>query len=137
MCEPNFGILSNYEKAVIVTENKEQLASLEKYGKFVIHCKTEEQADEFFKMFKELVPDKFARWRAGDTRWDWYDKDTCYALHLFDNTNLTLQFSPTRYWNRVGYDIVPFEEIKMSFCDLGEIHVDEHMLKNLLYEIGV
>lgn len=109
---------------------------LKNLGRFVIHCETEDQADELFRLVDDHLPDKLAGWRHGDTNWSWYKKDTCYALHLDKEDNATMQFSPIRYWVKYGYKIIPFCEI-IAPNDLGEIQKDGCFDTNLLYEIGV
>lgn len=109
---------------------------LRNFGRFVIHCDTEEQADELFRLVDELLPNKLDGWRDGDTNWCWYRKDTCYALHLDKEDNTTMQFSPVHHWIEHEYEIIPFYEV-ISPKDLGEIQKDGCFDTNLLYEIGV
>ena len=108
---------------------------LKSFGKFVIHCKTEDQADELLKLVGNALPGKLVGWTASYSHWDWYDRSTCYALHL-DNPQKQMQFSPISYWEKYGYKIIPFYEV-FAPNDLGEIQKDECFDTNLLYEIGV
>lgn len=108
---------------------------LKSFGKFVIHCKTEDQADELLKLVESALPGKFVGWTTSYSHWDWYDRSTCYALHL-DNPKKQMQFSPISFWEEHGYKIIPFYEV-FAPNDLGEIQKDGCFDTNLLYEIGV
>jgi hypothetical protein len=107
---------------------------LESFGKFVVHCKTEDQADELWGVIKSYFPDKLIGWDLEDTHWIWYKSETCYALHM--DSRRPIQFSPIIYWMEHGYKIVPFDEV-FTPTDLGEIQKDVCFDTNLLYKIGV
>lgn len=108
---------------------------LKSFGKFVIHCEAEDQADELLKLIWGALPGKLVGWTASYSHWNWYDRNTCYALHL-DNPKKQMQFSPISYWEEHGYKIIPFYEV-FTPNDLGEIQKDGCFDTNLLYEIGV
>lgn len=108
---------------------------LKSFGKFVVHCDTEKQANELFDLVRRYLPDKLRGWRVGFNHWDWYKDQSCYALHM-DIPGATVQFSPIRYWVKHGYKIIPFSEIITPF-DFGEIQKNTCFDVNLLYEIGV
>lgn len=109
---------------------------LKDLGKVVIHCETEDQADEFFKMIEETIPHKLRGWSREHTHWNWYEENTCYALHLDKEDDQQMQFSPTYHWRANGYRILQFSDLIVPH-DLGEIEQDANMTTNLLYEIGV
>lgn len=117
----------------VVTIDIDRLKNL---GKFVIHCETEDQADELFRLVGKHLPDRLTGWRDGNTNWSWYEEDTCYALHLDKEENAIMQFSPICYWVEHEYKIIPFYEV-IAPNDLGEIQKDGCFDTNLLYEIGV
>ena len=108
---------------------------MKNFEKFVVHCATEDQADELFKIISNELPKKLAGWTPGYTHWGWYKDKTCYALHV-DRENAVMQFSPIHYWVKHEYKIIPFYEI-IAPNDLGEIQKDGCFDTNLLYEIGV
>lgn len=105
---------------------------LESFGKFVVHCETEDQADELFGVIKSYLPDKLGGWDPEDTHWEWYESETCYALHM--DSRLPMQYSPIKHWMEHGYKIVPFYEV-FTPPDLGEIQKDVCFDANLLYEM--
>jgi hypothetical protein len=108
---------------------------MKNFEKFVIHCATEDQADELFKIISNELPKKLAGWTSGYTHWDFYQDRTCYALYV-DRERAAMQFSSISFWKSQGYKIIPFYDIIWT-KDLGEIRKDECFDTNLLYEIGV
>lgn len=108
---------------------------LKSLGKFVVHCETEDQADELLRLVEDVLPSKFVGWTASYPHWDWYRDKTCYALNL-DKLKTQMQFSPISFWEEHGYKIIPFYEV-FAPNDLGEIQKDGCFDTNLLYEIGV
>ena len=117
-------------EAVVLDINK-----MKNFEKFVVHCATEDQADELFKIISNELPKKLAGWTSSYTHWDWYQDKTCYALHV-DREEAAMQFSPISFWEKHGYKIIPFYDI-IGPNDLGEIRKDGCFDINLLYEIGV
>ena len=112
--------------------NMDYLNSL---GKFVIHCDTEDKADDLFRILEKELPNKLIGWTSSYTHWDFYQDKTCYALHL-ENPARGMQFSSVNYWNKYGYSIIPFLDIFKPF-DLGEVQKNGDFDVNFLYEIGV
>lgn len=76
--------------------------------KVVVWCKTEEEAKEFCKM----MHDAGLKWCSGDsylqfTNWFVHEEDTCY------NPNNGM-FSDKIFFKTEGYDIIPFDILKMK-----------------------
>lgn len=92
---------------------------LEKYGKSAIACPEKWQADVLLEQMSVQYPRKVSSYREGDTCWYWYKEKTCYATHIYDNESVSMQFSPSQYWESVNYTIVPFEEL-IVHEDLGD-----------------
>ena len=108
---------------------------LKSLGKFVVHCETKEQANELFQLVSYYLPEKLLGWNPEYTHWDWYEAETCYALHV-GLEKRSMQFSPIKHWMEYGYKIIPFNEIFQP-DDLGEISKEVCFDTDLLYEIGV
>lgn len=120
MCELNFGILSNYEKAVIVTENKAQLAAIE-------------------KKMREDHPQLMDLWERGeladyevDSELDDWDGAICVAPHIYDDIINTLQVADEGYWRKRGYTLVPFDMLIFEPDDFGEMDMSEIDILDLI-----
>lgn len=106
-------------------------STLKWLGKVAVHCATEQDAQTLVNEMWAQHPELMNCWRRGETKWDWYKKDTCYAPHIYDGGVSCLQFCHSIYWVKEGYTIVPFEELLMPITDLGEIQADESYLSVL------
>ena len=120
MCELNFGILSNYEKAVIVTENKTQLSAIEK--------KMREEHPQLMNLWRE---GELSDYEIDMDYHDW-DGDICVAPHIYDDIIDTLQVADEGYWRKRGYALVPFDMLIYEPDDFGEIDTDGMDITKLL-----
>ena len=99
------------------------LSILSHFGKVAVQCDTEDKAMEFFKAMRSHYPSAMENWRHGNTRWSWYQKDTCYAPHVYDEINDgKMQFCSKSYWLEHGYKVIPIEYLEFG-TDLGEFEV--------------
>lgn len=101
---------------------------LKDLGKVAIHCATERDAETLLNEMWAQHPELMDHWRHGETKWDWYKKNTCYAPHIYDGRASCLQYCSSEYWVEEGYTIVTFEELLMPVVDLGEIQACEQCL---------
>lgn len=91
---------------------------VEKYiGKYVMHCKTKEEAEIFCKYLHSIG----RTWSTGDAYllenyWDRYEEATCYSFNTGTYCNKT-------YYKREGYTILEMEDFieekskKMNYID--------------------
>ena len=56
---------------------------LKDLGKVAIHCATERDAETLLNEMWAQHPELMDHWRHGETKWDWYKKNTCYAPHIY------------------------------------------------------
>ena len=98
---------------------------LEKYANpVVVQCLTSEDAEVFVGEMLKCFPQKTMNWADGDTHWDFYEKHTCYAPHIYDKKHRFMEYSPDYYWRSAGYTVVPFHELIHS-QDLGEFEMND------------
>ena len=101
-------------------------------GLTAVRCYNPEQArvllDEMFRQYPKLV-EKY--WFDRDPRWEEYQPDTTYALHIFDKKIDTMQIADEAYWKSHSYKIVNFSDLIYKAVDYGEIKLFENSISSL------
>lgn len=121
MYDVDFSRLSCIQKAAIIIQNKEQLATIER----------KMRADH---------PALMDLWRPGelsdfelleDDEFDW-DGPVCVAPHIYDSLSTCLQVSDAKYWEERGYTLIDFGMLVEEPKDFGEIEAVETDVLTLL-----
>lgn len=80
--------------------------------KYVVHCRTREQAVAFVDYMVTHHPDKAEAWSPDMCNWDRYEEDTAYSPCLngrgFGNR---LSYCEVSWFLREGYVVVPFDDL--------------------------
>ena len=94
---------------------------------FVVHCKTEEEANNFLRCLRNAYPGKCSDWEDGVTHWGKY-KNMCYRPKLNMPNEHKLSYASLEHYLAEGYTVVPYENLLIQ----SDIEESEHRLDLLL-----
>ena len=97
-------------------------------GKYIaVHCKTEEEAEEFLEMLKY----DGIKWLDGNeltdyNNWIWHKEYTCYII----NDNKRMLYGSCKYFRDYGKQVITFTELKKKIKEEEKMEFTKKNLKS-------